>query len=191
MRRLLLAWMPLVAVSSAGCVGGSAPAPEKVPAQSSAPNAAVTPADSAAAGPADGAPSGPEAAKEAEAQARLEADAEYVPPELTEEDLALIAADPKDLTPEMRRKRAYARRRQIMQNPDSPTARALRDLSAAHQSGNLDVAPKGNGVWFHTPGSKPKGGIPPAGWRPSDDEPKESKEEASTPPSPPAATPSP
>ena len=156
----------------------------------------MTPADPAAAGQAEAAPSELDAAKEAEAQARMQADAEYVPPKLTEEDLALIAADPKDLTPEMRRKRAYARRRQIMQNPDSPTARALRDLAQAHQSGNLDVKPKGGGVWFHTPGSKPKGGIPPAGWRPSDDEPKaeeapKTDDAASTPAAPAPATPSP
>ena len=51
---------------------------------------------------------------------------------LTEEELALIAADPADLTVEQRRQRAYARRKQIMQNPDSPTARALKDLAEAH-----------------------------------------------------------
>lgn len=90
------------------------------------------------------------------------------PPELTEEDLALIAADPKDLTPEMRRKRAYARRRQIMQNPDSPTARALNDLVEAQKAGEID-ANGGKGTWLHAPGTKPTGGRPPAGWRPSDE----------------------
>lgn len=86
---------------------------------------------------------------------------------LTEEDLALIAADPKDLTPELRRKRAYARRKQIMQNPDSPTARALNDLAEAHQAGEIDVQRKDDGVWLSAPGTKPTGGRPPAGWRPS------------------------
>lgn len=105
-------------------------------------------------------------APETKTDAKAEAKA---PPPLTEEDLALIAADPKDLTPEMRRKRAYARRRQIMQNPDSPTARALNDLVEAHQAGEIDVnGGKGEGTWFHAPGTKPTSGRPPAGWRPSD-----------------------
>ena len=109
------------------------------------------------------------------APAAAEAPAEATPapaPPLTEEELALIAADPKDLTPELRRKRAYARRKQIMQNPDSPTARALSDLAEAHRSGELDVQRKGEGTWFSAPGSKPTSGRPPAGWRPSDGEAK-------------------
>lgn len=92
--------------------------------------------------------------------------AKAAPEPLTEEELALIAADPKDLTPELRRKRAYARRKQIMQNPDSPTARALNDLVEAHQAGDLDVQRKGDGVWLSAPGTKPTGGRPPAGYRP-------------------------
>ncbi len=102
----------------------------------------------------------------AEEKAQTEAEPEI--PVLTEEDLALIAADPKDLTVEQRRKRAYARRRQIMQNPDSPTARALRDLAEAHQAGEIDVQPKGSGIHFSAPGTKPVSGRPPAGWRPDD-----------------------
>lgn len=92
------------------------------------------------------------------------------PPPLSEEDLALLAADPKDLTPEQRRARAYARRRQIMQNPDSPIARALQDLADAHQAGEIDATPR-EGVWFSLPGTKPTHGRPPAGWRPPKDEP--------------------
>lgn len=107
----------------------------------------------------------PEPAAAAPAPAE-EAKAPAAPP-LTEEELALIAADPKDLTPELRRKRAYARRKQIMQNPDSPTARALNDLAEAHQAGEIDVQRK-DGVWFSAPGTKPTEGRPPAGWRPSD-----------------------
>lgn len=110
----------------------------------------------------------PDVPADAPPDAVADAPAAKVPPPLSEEDLALIAADPKDLTPEMRRKRAYARRRQIMQNPDSPTARALNDLVEAHQAGDIDVKPKGSGTWFSTPGSKPTAGRPPAGWRPSD-----------------------
>lgn len=104
------------------------------------------------------------AAPEPEAKAAV-----ATPPPLSEEDLALIAADPATLTPEMRRKRAYARRRQIMQNPDSPTARALNDLVQAHQAGDIDIhGGKGQGTWLSVPGSKPTSGRPPAGWRPSD-----------------------
>jgi hypothetical protein len=96
--------------------------------------------------------------------------ARATPPPLTEDELALIAADPKDLTPEQRRKRAYARRKQIMQNPDSHAARALDDLVKAHQAGDIDVQRKGEGVWLSAPGTKPTSGRPPAGWRPSEGE---------------------
>ena len=108
-------------------------------------------------------------------------------PALTEEELALIAADPKDLTPELRRKRAYARRKQIMQNPDSPTARALSDLAEAHQAGDLDVQRKADGVWLSAPGTKPTTGRPPAGWRPSEG--TTSSTPASEPPAPSPAAP--
>ncbi|MCX4240002.1 hypothetical protein [Paraliomyxa miuraensis] len=108
----------------------------------------------------------PAPAVEPAIEAEAEAETKAAPP-LTEEELALIATDPKDLTPEMRRKRAYARRKQIMQDPDSPAARALNDLVEAHQAGEID-ANGGKGTWFHANGAKPAGGRPPAGWRPSD-----------------------
>jgi hypothetical protein len=79
-----------LAVGLAAACGTQAPTPEQVPADPVAAPADPVPAEAA------------------------------TPPALTEEELALIAADPKDLTPELRRKRAYARRKQIMQNPDSP-----------------------------------------------------------------------
>lgn len=128
-----------------------------------------------------------------EAAAAEAAPAEAAPatPALTEEELALIAADPKDLTPELRRKRAYARRKQIMQNPDSPTARALNDLAEAHQAGDLDVQRKADGVWLSAPGTKPTSGRPPAGWRPSDGTtpPTAATEPTSEPPAPSPAVP--
>jgi hypothetical protein len=68
----------------------------------------------------------------------------------------------------MRRKRAYALRRKIMQNPDSPTARMLEDLQKAHADGTLEVP--GQGVRLQLPGSAPAGGPPPAGTRPSEPE---------------------
>ncbi len=58
-------------------------------------------------------------------------------PPLTQEELDLIAADPAALTPELRRKRAFALRRKILQNPDSPTARQLEALRLAFERGEL------------------------------------------------------
>ena len=58
-------------------------------------------------------------------------------PPLTQEELDLLAADPATLTPELRRKRGYAVRRKIMQNPDSPTARQLEALRLATERGEI------------------------------------------------------
>jgi hypothetical protein len=81
-------------------------------------------------------------------------------PALTEEDERLIAADPKTLTPEERRKRAYALRRKIMQNPDSPTAQMLEDLRRATENGELKPPGTPGGLQFETrtaPVAKPAG----------------------------------
>jgi hypothetical protein len=96
---------------------------------------------------------------------------------LSAEDLALIEADPATLTPEQRRKRGYALRRKVMQNPDSPAARTLEDLRRAHEEGLLELPPgKGDGgVVLSTPGAPPSGGPGPAGARPERDP---SREEA-------------
>jgi len=98
-----------------------------------------------------------------------EAKAPAVPP-LSEEDLRLIAADPKTLSPEDVRKRAFALRRKIMQNPDSPAARALEDLRRATEAGELQ-APGAGAVRFEPrtkDGAPPKGTMPPAGVRETD-----------------------
>lgn len=58
-------------------------------------------------------------------------------PELTEEDKRLIAADPKTLTPDERRKRAHALRRKILQNPESDSAKALEELRRAAEAGEI------------------------------------------------------
>ncbi|MEM9460913.1 MAG: hypothetical protein AAGF11_42510 [Myxococcota bacterium] len=129
-----------------GCTGDE-PAPQKI----------ETPAEHAAAGAGTPDPTPADSTPKA-----------TTPTPLSEEDRALLAADPKDLTPEQRRARAYARRRQIMQNPDSPVARALQDLADAHQAGEIDATPR-KGVWFSLPGTKPTHGRPPAGWRPPDE----------------------
>lgn len=96
-----------------------------------------------------------------------EGDAKAIPP-LSEEDLRLIAADPKTLSPEDVRKRAFALRRKIMQNPDSAAARTLEDLRRAHEAGELQ-APGGGPVRFEArgkDGEPPTGTMPPAGVRP-------------------------
>jgi hypothetical protein len=91
-------------------------------------------------------------------------------PELSEEDKRLIAADPKDLSPEDRRKRAYALRRKVMQNPDSPTAKALKDMEEAARRGEIPPPDfkKKQYPTLHLPGTQPKGGSPPAGHRPEE-----------------------
>src|SRR5689334_14605990 len=72
-------------------------------------------------------PPAPQAdAKQAEPE-KAEPEKPADPNELSPEELALIEADPKDLTVEQRRKRAYALRKKIMQNPDSESAKTLMD----------------------------------------------------------------
>jgi hypothetical protein len=126
------------------------------------------------------APSPADAPKTANAEAKSDApqadaakaDAPAVPP-LSEEDVRLIAADPKTLSPEDVRKRAFALRRKIMQNPDSPAARALEDLRRATEAGELQ-APGAGAVRFEArgkDGEPPKGTMPPAGVRDGDAKP--------------------
>jgi hypothetical protein len=96
--------------------------------------------------------------------------AEPKTPALSEEDQRLIAADPNNLTEDERRKRAYALRRKVMQNPDSPAARTLRDLEEAVRNGEIEppVGKKKDYPTLHLPGAKPESGPPPAGHRPED-----------------------
>jgi hypothetical protein len=77
---------------------------------------------------------------------------------LTEAELALIAADPQTLTPEERRARSQALRKQIMQDPDSPRARALLELGRKLQTGEVEPpefankdGSKGSGIHFTRP----------------------------------------
>jgi hypothetical protein len=71
-------------------------------------------------------------------------------PPLTQEEIDLIEADPATLSPEMRRKRSFALRRKILQNPDSPTARQLEALRIAYERGELQP---------QLPDKKPDGGL--------------------------------
>lgn len=70
-------------------------------------------------------------------------DAEHIEAEpaepLTEEELALIEKDPKDLTVEERRKRGYALRKRIMQDPDSPQAQSILRGAKAIEDGEMEV----------------------------------------------------
>jgi hypothetical protein len=77
----------------------------------------------------------PAKSEQAPAKPELEAN----PNELSAEELELIAADPTDLSPEQNRKRAYALRKKVMQNPDSPQAQALEEARAAALSGELTL----------------------------------------------------
>lgn len=123
--------------------------------------------------PAANAPKNANADAKADAPAAdaAKADAPAVPP-LSEEDLRLIAADPKTLSPEDVRKRAFALRRKILQNPDSPAARALEDLRRATEAGELQAP--GGAVRFEArgkDGEPPTGTMPPAGAREGDAKP--------------------
>ncbi len=90
-------------------------------------------------------------------------------PTLTEEDIRIINADPATLTPEERRKRPFALRRKILQNPDSPAAKSLEDLRKATEAGEIE--PPTGLVKFEARGAgetPPAGGPPPAGSRPTE-----------------------
>ena len=91
------------------------------------------------------APAEPAKTEPAPAEAEPAATPDEAPPPkkaepLTDEEIALIETDPAELTPEMRRKRAFALRKKIMQNPDSPAARNLEDIRRKVESGELSPA---------------------------------------------------
>lgn len=98
-------------------------------------------------------------------------------PLLTPMDFALSMIPAGELTTaEERRQRGYARRKLVMNNPDSPTARVLTDLTEAAKNGEIGppsfeqaggkASTKDSGVVFSAPGTTPQGGRPPAGYRP-------------------------
>lgn len=57
---------------------------------------------------------------------------------LTDEDKRLIAADPETLSSQERTARAYALRKQILQDPNSPQAKALKDAANNIVDGGVD-----------------------------------------------------
>jgi hypothetical protein len=101
-------------------------------------------------------------AKKAEQPAATPTPAEPKPKpgslELSAEELELLDADPKTLSPEQNRKRAYALRKKVMQNPDSPQAQALEEARQAAIGGELtpeqvdpDAKPKDEGLVIELP----------------------------------------
>lgn len=100
----------------------------------------------------------------AEAEPAKQAEAEPAEPAepvdknaLTAEELALIDADPATLSVEQRRKRGYALRKKIMQNPDSEAAKTLEEAQRAVLAGELEIPaaeekkPADNGVVIPAP----------------------------------------
>jgi len=145
----------LAAALAAACTCETAPPPgadDRV----GTPTPTPTPAPAAADGPA--APA---------AAAAGPADAKPAEPPLTAEEQRLIAADPKTLSREDVRKRAFALRRKILQNPDSDASRALEDLRRAVEAG--EVQPPGGGLHFEArKAADAPTDSPPAGSRPDD-----------------------
>lgn len=81
---------------------------------------------------------------------------------LTDEEKALIEKDPKDLTPEERRKRGYALRKKIMQDPDSARAQSILQGAKAIENGEMEVPAE-----FKTPAAEGSADPAPADPAPS------------------------
>ncbi len=84
-------------------------------------------------------------------------------PPLTAEELELIAADPAELTPEFRRKRAFALRKKIMQHPESEAAKALEDMRRKVESGEVTPQLPSKKLRLDTPPGHPPSTIPEGG----------------------------
>ena len=125
---------------------------EKVAASGAEAKADKTPSDDA---------SGAEGEQTAPAGLGEHIDAEKAGP-LTAEEERLIAANPDDLTKEERRKRAFALRKKIMQDPDSEQAQMILQGAEALRRGEVSPTPADgptssddhdpkNGLVFHPP----------------------------------------
>jgi hypothetical protein len=104
----------------------------------------------------------PPAATDADASVEKQAKAEPPPAPpvdpnaLTPEEEALIAADVTTLDTDQRRKRGYALRKKIMQNPESEAAKALLEAARAAEAGEIEIPgqpakPADNGVVIPAP----------------------------------------
>lgn len=142
-----------------GC-GAGAPAEPAQVAQRDPATAAPLAAEALADEPAAAEPAAAELAT-----AEIEVPAWPLPYEIVSPwEFALIVMDPHDLTATQRRQRAYARRKAVMLNPDSVTARVLEDLAKATANGDID--PRGGSQIVFTARGVEGKGPPPAGWRP-------------------------
>jgi hypothetical protein len=56
---------------------------------------------------------------------------------LTDEEKRILAADPDTLTPEERKQLPHLRRKKILQNPESDSAKSLQRSAAAYSAGEL------------------------------------------------------
>jgi len=113
------------------------PGPEKAAAAPSEPPAA-TPAKQADPAATDARTAPPKRTFTAEELDKIGPRPAPVPP-LTQEEIDILAADPAALSKEDRVKQAYARRRQALQNPDSPTARRIERLRIQMKNGELPI----------------------------------------------------
>lgn len=141
MRRLLLAALLSACGAPALAACGAPATPAATPTAQATPPAAPT-----------------KAAEPAPAKAATDASKRAPEPPLTQEELDLIAADPATLTPEKRRDRAFALRRKIMQNPDSPAARQLEEIRQGVESGAIkpELPRKSEGLVLSAPDVPPK-----------------------------------
>jgi hypothetical protein len=71
---------------------------------------------------------------------------------LTQEEIDLIESDPAELTPALRRKRAFALRKKIMQNPESESAKALEEMRRKVEAGEITPElPPSSGLTLSAP----------------------------------------
>lgn len=151
---------PLLAALLLAACGPRAPEPTEIAKSAPAEAAKSAPAEAAKPPEAAAAPSAPAPQPVGANAEKLEIPKE---PPLTPEEIALIEADPKDLTPEQRRARAFALRRKILQNPDSPQAQQLerlrRDVAAGLVTPELPNQSPDKGLVLHAreapPASEP------------------------------------
>ena len=114
-------------------VSGCNSAPQPAAAREAEAAAAPSPDDQAQVPAPPTAPTSPESTAPPEGPASGEipmAPPPPIPPAPTPEELEMLELDPKDLSPEQRRERARIRYRQIMQDPESPQARVIRQAQA-------------------------------------------------------------
>ena len=152
----------LLAIAAVGC--DAAPKAEEAKkdetAKAEAPTEAAKPEDTKpaeAANPADEAGlSNEERLARGSEAVKAQGDGAFKVQALTPEEERLITADDNTLTAEERKKKAYALRKKILSNPDSPQAQQLKEMAGQVVTG--EVAPNLD----YKDGSKPKSSEMPA-----------------------------